>query len=735
MHQRSLTPFMHGLQSGPVFDLLVVGDCNPDLLIAGADVVPEFGQREKRVDAADLVVGGSAAIAACGAARLGLRTAFVGAVGDDALGRFMLDALAERGVDAGWSPVEPGASTGITVALVCRDDRAMLTATGAMAALSAGQVDRALLAMSRHVHVASYFLLDGLQPGLPALVAEAHGHGATVSINPQGDPSGAWDSGLPELIPEIDVLFVNEDEDLHIDSRACPCVVVRRGRRGAAGRRRSPPWPRRGACSRDPLRGREPVHRSALRGRAARPGRDPSPGPVRAGARRQGPERGPDGGRARRRGPDGDAPRRARRALDRAGARGRRARRGRGLGGCRDALLALGRGGARGPDRVLRAWARGRCGRLGALRRAGRPARAGGRVDDDLRVAPARRARRRLRPARPARSDGIRQQRGRDRRPAGAREAERRRGFRGYRTAGGRPARRVRRRGGAPRALRRRRDRHPRPRRRRPGDGRRRPPLRHERRRGALPGRIRRRLPGRRGRRARPRPGLGGGPPPRDRRGGGGSRGPRPRPPASGSGGGAGGAGRGGRQPLRPVVASERTNQRWPTTKTTSIGASAITFPAMSSVQLVWWAPWNVARPSCTVLSAGVLITMSGHRKSFHVHRNVTIASVASAGIERGTTIRTRTPSREQPSIRAASSSSIGRGRKNCRRREVPNGVTRLGTISAPRESISPRCCTIRNVGIMTTWNGTISVASIATKRRALPKNRIRAKAYPARLQ
>ena len=227
---------MHGLQSGPVFDLLVVGDCNPDLLIAGADVVPEFGQREKRVDAASLVVGGSAAIAACGAARLGLRTAFVGAVGDDALGRFMLDALAERGVDAGWSPVEPGASTGITVALVCRDDRAMLTATGAMAALSAGQVDRALLAMSRHVHVASYFLLDGLQPGLPALVAEAHGHGATVSINPQGDPSGAWDSGLPELIPEIDVLFVNEDEDLHIDSRACPCVVVRRGRRGAAVR-------------------------------------------------------------------------------------------------------------------------------------------------------------------------------------------------------------------------------------------------------------------------------------------------------------------------------------------------------------------------------------------------------------------------------------------------------------------------------------------------------------------
>src|SRR5690348_18447826 len=34
------------------------------------------------------------------AARLGVATAFVGAVGDDLFGRFMLDALAERGVDA-----------------------------------------------------------------------------------------------------------------------------------------------------------------------------------------------------------------------------------------------------------------------------------------------------------------------------------------------------------------------------------------------------------------------------------------------------------------------------------------------------------------------------------------------------------------------------------------------------------------------------------------------------------
>ena len=38
-------------------------------------------------------------ITACGAARLGLRVAMVGVVGDDVFGRFMLEAMRDRGVD------------------------------------------------------------------------------------------------------------------------------------------------------------------------------------------------------------------------------------------------------------------------------------------------------------------------------------------------------------------------------------------------------------------------------------------------------------------------------------------------------------------------------------------------------------------------------------------------------------------------------------------------------------
>ncbi len=224
------------MPDGALFDLLVVGDCNPDLLLCGGDVVPEFGQREKLVETGALVIGGSAAIAACGAARLGLRTAFVGVVGDDLLGRFMLDALAARGVDVSGCVTDPALATGITVALVRGDDRAILTAPGAIPALTADQVDAGLLRSARHLHIASYHLLDGLRPGLPGLVAAAHAARVTVSLDPQGDPGGGDPAALARLAHEVDVLFVNEQEDAGLDTRGCPLVVVKRGANGALAR-------------------------------------------------------------------------------------------------------------------------------------------------------------------------------------------------------------------------------------------------------------------------------------------------------------------------------------------------------------------------------------------------------------------------------------------------------------------------------------------------------------------
>ena len=116
----------------------MIGDCNPDVLVLGDDVTPAFGQQEKLVDRVSLEIGGSAAITAVAAARLGLRVALIAAVGDDPAGTFMLDQLAREGVDVRAVIVRDGLPTGMTVALSRGGDRAILTALGAIASLAAG---------------------------------------------------------------------------------------------------------------------------------------------------------------------------------------------------------------------------------------------------------------------------------------------------------------------------------------------------------------------------------------------------------------------------------------------------------------------------------------------------------------------------------------------------------------------------------------------------------------------
>src|SRR3954467_7677951 len=97
-------------------DLLVVGDLNADIVLRGGDVVPRFGQREQLVDDAELVLGGSGAIMAHGAAKLGLEVAMVACVGDDALGTAMIDALERGGVETSGVIRTADAATGVSVA-------------------------------------------------------------------------------------------------------------------------------------------------------------------------------------------------------------------------------------------------------------------------------------------------------------------------------------------------------------------------------------------------------------------------------------------------------------------------------------------------------------------------------------------------------------------------------------------------------------------------------------------
>lgn len=236
------------------FDILVVGDLNPDLILGG-DAEPLFGQVEKLVDDASLILGGSGGIFACGAARLGLRVAFVAVMGDDEFGHFLRGELVRRGVDCSGVVVDPNVKTGLCVILTRRDgDRALLTFSGSIPVLRLAQVDLGLLRRTRHLHLSSYFLLDGLRPDVPRLFAEAKSAGLSVSLDTNYDPAEEWDGGLAQALGSVDILLPNEtelcalasppgaaslrDTDAALEQLAgrVPTVAVKLGARGARAR-------------------------------------------------------------------------------------------------------------------------------------------------------------------------------------------------------------------------------------------------------------------------------------------------------------------------------------------------------------------------------------------------------------------------------------------------------------------------------------------------------------------
>lgn len=227
------------------YDVVVLGELNVDLIVTGT-AEPEWGQHEKIVDDAQLVAGSSSAIFACGAARLGLRTAFVGVIGDDAFGSFMREHLNQAGVDTQHLIVDPTLRTGMTIILLRPDgDRAILTYLGSIAALRTEQIDPGLLADARYVHAGSYFLQHALQPGLPALFARARTMGTLTSLDTNWDPDEQWESGLQQVLRETDIFLPNaaeataiakatdQGEALEILAKQVPLVAIKCGAAGA----------------------------------------------------------------------------------------------------------------------------------------------------------------------------------------------------------------------------------------------------------------------------------------------------------------------------------------------------------------------------------------------------------------------------------------------------------------------------------------------------------------------
>lgn len=176
----------------PQFDVLAIGELNPDLVLSGLHAdIPRLGT-EQEFGAYVLTLGSSTAIACVLMQRLGLTTAMSAYVGDDEYGRFCRAALMVERIDVDLVRTHPTIATGLTVCLPYAADRMLLTCKGTMTLNPAAGVDAVRLRGARHVHVGSFFLQDALRPHVASLFAMARNLGLTTSLDTGWDPQEQW---------------------------------------------------------------------------------------------------------------------------------------------------------------------------------------------------------------------------------------------------------------------------------------------------------------------------------------------------------------------------------------------------------------------------------------------------------------------------------------------------------------------------------------------------------------
>jgi sugar/nucleoside kinase (ribokinase family) len=223
------------------FDLVVVGRPSIDLLFSGLPSWPALGH--------DLwaerfgVCAGTSFNTPAAANRLGLRVAYVAAVGDDPFSRIVLDEWRSEELPTDYLEVRDAPLPAISVAMNLHGDRGFLSHWG-----SDGSVDDDLRARATDVlgaidarHLHGYVDED---TGLERI---ARDRGMTVSLDAWGGETWSADRPLEDVLANADVLFANEHEALAMTNETaaeaalerlaevCGCVAIRRGARGAIG--------------------------------------------------------------------------------------------------------------------------------------------------------------------------------------------------------------------------------------------------------------------------------------------------------------------------------------------------------------------------------------------------------------------------------------------------------------------------------------------------------------------
>ena len=215
-----------------------LGAINMDYLYLVKEIVLDS---EAPLDRIKAVPGGSAANTIYGLARLGIKTGFLGAVGDDEHGKACLKDFQQAGVDASCVRVKKGKETGLALCLSDRGGkRSIYISPGANSLLEPEDIDPDYLGQAGIVHLSSF--VGDTQFNLQAELVEKLPPQVKISLAPGMLYAARGMKALSPLLKRSYLLFLNKEEIERLTgkdysagakeclSQGCQIVVVTLGK-------------------------------------------------------------------------------------------------------------------------------------------------------------------------------------------------------------------------------------------------------------------------------------------------------------------------------------------------------------------------------------------------------------------------------------------------------------------------------------------------------------------------
>lgn len=196
-----------------MFDILTIGEMLIDLT--------QTGVSDAGIPLYTAFPGGAPANVAVAGAKLGVKTAFIGKVGDDAFGRLLVDTVKQNGVNADGMIVTDKANT--TLAVVSLNESgersfAFYRKGFADTLLNKDEISESVLKSTRVLHFGSVSLTDEPSRSATLYAAErAKAFGATITYDPNFRES-LWQykeeaiEMMKRPLPLVDILKISDEE-------------------------------------------------------------------------------------------------------------------------------------------------------------------------------------------------------------------------------------------------------------------------------------------------------------------------------------------------------------------------------------------------------------------------------------------------------------------------------------------------------------------------------------------